>query len=193
MKPLYGLVPAGGRSRRMGQPKETFSYHDRPETDRVFQMLQKLTEKTFYSIRPDQARSPLFDTKSRIIDRIPGCGPLGALWTAFRLYPGVSWLFVPIDMPFLVHADLKRLTNAREDRYGIVAYRGGKSGFLPLPAVYEAELTDAVMEIMGSGLRAILELGAYTEVQALPALHPDHLSNINTSREKEHALEVLHG
>ncbi len=193
MTPLFGLVLAGGRSRRMGIPKESLLYRGKPEAQRIYDILDDITDRAYYSIRVDQAWDPVFAGGRRIIDRTPGDGPLGALWSAFRTGESAGWLIVPTDMPFLDSAELMMLIEARQREAGIVAYDDGGGGFLTLPAIYEAKLSDTVMAKMGEGRKAIVGLGDETEIIRVLPGDQERLMNINTPKEKTRVMEELNG
>ncbi|GAB1482260.1 hypothetical protein MASR2M78_10750 [Treponema sp.] len=194
MNTLYGLVLAGGKSSRMGLAKESFVYHDGiSETRRIFGLLEELTSKAFYSVRPDQASLPLFSNGERIVDSAPDQGPLGALASAFAHEPLASWLLVPIDMPLLERQDLERLINARRKGYGIVAFVNEESSFEPLPAIYEGSLAEKAKSQLALGRGALRALGDGIECVFLKNDRQNSLKNINTAQERIWAMEALRG
>ena len=71
---LNGLVLAGGKSVRMGKDKGLINYHGLPQREHVHQLLEKYTEKTFMSCRPEQVDE--FDDSCNVLpDSIAGLGP----------------------------------------------------------------------------------------------------------------------
>lgn len=193
MNNLYGLVLAGGKSRRMGQAKEDLVYRGINEARRIFGLLEALTAKTFYSIRPDQDALPLFSNGHRIVDSLPDQGPLGALFSAFSQYPQVSWLMVPIDMPLLERQDLERLISSRREGHGIVAFLNESGSFEPLPAIYESSLAKKAKSQLALGKGAVRALGDGIESVLLQNDTQDRLKNINTAQERVWAMEALRG
>lgn len=95
--PVYGLVLAGGHSRRMGTDKSLLHYHGLPQREFLFQLLKKYCDAVFLSCRKEQHvpanLNPLFDT-------LELAGPLNGILSAFQ-YKNTSWLVIAIDMPFV--------------------------------------------------------------------------------------------
>ena len=177
----------------MGRPKEALTYHGIEEPKRMYKLLQELTVDAYYSLRPDQKDQPIFEGANRIIDSVPEGGPLAALANAYSQLPGISWLVVPVDMPFLEVADLKILIDSRDMNRGIIAYSDGMGSFQPLPAIYECTLADTAQQMLAEGRRAIRGLGDWIDPVCLHPAELSHLMNVNTAREKDRAMEVIHG
>jgi molybdopterin-guanine dinucleotide biosynthesis protein A len=106
-RPLYGLVLAGGYSRRMGRDKGLLPIGGLPAREHTAQLLATYCDRVFLSLRPDQME--LLPTSADaanavaawpvIPDQFPGEGPLGALHSAFVACPGVDWFILPCDLP----------------------------------------------------------------------------------------------
>lgn len=192
MNPIYGLVLAGGKSRRMGRPKESLSYRGIAEPKRMYELLEELTSGAFYSLRPEQETWLMFDGGKRIIDSVPDGGPLAALLTAFSFVPGSSWLAVPVDMPFLDKSDLQILIESRGEGRDIIAFDDGSGSFEPMPAIYENTLAEEAQRMLQEGRRAIRGLGDGTIPLRLDPVDLKHLTNINTIGQRKLAMEVIH-
>jgi molybdopterin-guanine dinucleotide biosynthesis protein A len=177
----------------MGRPKESLSYRGTIEPVRVYEILERITDCTYFSIRPDQETWLAFQGGRSIVDSIPDAGPMGALCSAFEAHPGASWLLVPVDMPLLESRDLELLITSRAKERDIVAYSDGARSFEPMPAIYESTLDATAHQLMQGGRRAIRGLGDWTEPIILDPGDKKRLMNINTFQQRAQTMEVLRG
>jgi len=193
MSVLCGLVLTGGKSQRMGSPKEFFSYHGIAESERMYRLLEALSQGgAYYSLRSDQVSLPAYRGARQIIDSHDGWGPLASLVDAFNHVKNSSWLVVPVDMPFLEGGDLQRLLDARIEGRDIIAFVGETGAIAPMPAIYEHSAARAARELIAQGRRAIKALGKNTETFTLKPENAERLRNINTPGESKRAIESLH-
>ena len=103
---IYGLVLAGGQSRRMGQDKGLLDYHGKPQRDYMYEQLQPLCREVYMSIRPGQ-EGALPRGIPYILDENQYRGPFNGLLSAHHQFPEVAWLVVACDMPLLDAAALE--------------------------------------------------------------------------------------
>ncbi|OYT72991.1 MAG: hypothetical protein CFK52_02990 [Chloracidobacterium sp. CP2_5A] len=117
--PLYIL--AGGRSRRMGRPKATLPFPDRPLVALLAERFaphfptQRIVCSTAI-LTPDieKALSDYCLIERALFDDQPDGGPLAGLERAARHAAELGaprWLAIPCDMPFLTPAFLERLAD----------------------------------------------------------------------------------
>lgn len=98
MKPVFGAVLIGGKSSRMGSPKQLLvDAAGQTWLERTCRRLEKCVERVVISgsgALPDSL--PGFE----VIDDLPGIpGPLAGIAAVLAAYPHVSWLIVACDMP----------------------------------------------------------------------------------------------
>ncbi|HAM70177.1 MAG TPA: hypothetical protein DCM86_00850, partial [Verrucomicrobiales bacterium] len=83
--PLEVVILAGGASARMGRDKSRL----------------RLGRWTLVGILRRAGRAAGFRTRVVRRDRVPGCGPLGGVWTALQSSRTAGTLFLGCDMPFV--------------------------------------------------------------------------------------------
>ena len=182
--PLFGLLLAGGRSRRMGQDKARIEYDGRPQMQRGLELLGSVCKETFLSIRGDQ-NTPA--GVASLADNYRDAGPLGGIVTAFDYRSDVAWFVIACDLPFLDRETLLALVKQRDrgDR-SVYAYASAHDGLPePLCAIYEP--------LFAQTLRRHLTLGQFCPRRILreesvalfdlPATAQYCLDNVNTPEE----------
>jgi len=101
-------VLAGGRSTRMGQDKALLPLAGKPLIERAVAKLRRLTP----DVRILGSRAELAPFAPLVPDLHPGCGPMAGMEAALT-HSSHEWsLVVPVDMPFLPAALLRRWTDA---------------------------------------------------------------------------------
>ena len=129
-----GFVLAGGASSRMGRDKALLAYR---ETTLVEYVVRAVLEAVgSVAIIGDPERYAKFD-QAVYRDKVPGCGPLGGIYTALGVSPADWNLIVACDMPGVSARSLKGLIEpvADRDRNCVMAIGPGGEPE-PLCAVY---------------------------------------------------------
>jgi len=196
------LINAGGRSRRMGEPKALLPVppHGQPLLTTIVQRLQALAPDAIVVIANDpqiRERAKLGATVRWLVDREEEVGPLGGIATGLDALTG--WVIcVASDMPLLNPALFTALLAlAREtdetgnDRWdAIVPLVDGYPE--PMHALYHCRCLPAVEASLARGTyRATAFLAAirvrYVEEAALRAVDPDLHSFLNANTPDEWA------
>ena len=94
---VYGLVLAGGESRRMGSDKALLLNDGETQLARAVRLLQAHTEKVFVSARVSQSGDSERNRFPQILDRYQDMGPLAGILSAMETEPSVSWLVLACD------------------------------------------------------------------------------------------------
>ena len=190
--PLYGLVLAGGRSRRMQRDKAALEYHGLSQLERTMALLQDRVERAFVSVRAEQRDDPLRARYESIVDAPQELGPVGGILAAQAAHPHAAWLVLACDLPFLDARTLGHLIGARAPGRAATAYRSSHDGLPePLCAIYEPASHAALAAAAAAGRlcpRKFL-LGANTELLDQP--EPGALENVNTPEEFQQVAEAL--
>lgn len=178
---LYGLVLAGGRSRRLGRDKATLVYKGQLQLDRSIGILKRYCEKVFISVREDQ--NYIVDAEP-IIDRMGEIGPLGGILSAFFYHRDKNWLVLGVDMPFINVFTVKEIVSARDpDKFATCFEHNGKPE--PLCTIYENKFKDKLLTAAKAGERSpskiLTEQGS--GVKIIKPKEPEHLDCIITAED----------
>jgi molybdopterin-guanine dinucleotide biosynthesis protein A len=191
LAPLYGLVLAGGASRRMGQDKAALAYHGRPQLDWTRELLARHCERVFVSIRREQQDDPARRGQAVIVDMDEGIGPIAGIAAAQATHPAHAWLVLACDLPFVNDASLERLAGARGTQ-PVVAYASSHDGLPePLCAIYEPASAAGIRASIASGRNCPRKFILGTGVALLAPLDPAALDNINTPDDLQAATARL--
>ncbi len=189
--PVFGLVLAGGRSRRMGTDKHTLTYQDQPQHMRMMELLQACCAETYLSCRPDQAEAQA----SRfpvLADTFLGLGPLGAILSAQREHPDQAWLVVACDLPLLDRSHLEQLLHHRRPSATATAFQSPINGFPePLVAIWEPRSYPLLLQFLAQGHTCPRKALIQTDTQLVLPRDPDALLNANTPEEAARARQLL--
>ncbi|MBQ0718584.1 MAG: molybdenum cofactor guanylyltransferase [Gammaproteobacteria bacterium] len=151
--PLLGVILAGGQSSRMGIDKATLAIAGTTLLEFMRAKLQAAGIDEIVICR---------NAAGYLNDDIPQLGPLGALYTLSRRYPGRRAIIIPVDMPLLNTATLQTLQAAAS--HGDVALTFGRQIlplYLPFTALVNNALRQRVKQRDDLSLAALLrETGA---------------------------------
>ncbi|MCE0744135.1 NTP transferase domain-containing protein [Acetobacter sicerae] len=182
--PLYGLVLAGGRSRRMGVDKAAIPYGGRPQLARTFDLLSSCVTRCFVSVRKEQCDDPLRQSYPQIVDMLGDCGPASGLLAAHGAFPEAAWLVLACDLPLMNQPTLAALINARDARYTAVAFRSLHDGLAePLCTIWEPAALDRLHQNVAVGVVRPRDVLAGDTICLLPPPASPALENINTPAE----------
>ena len=152
MIPLYGLVLAGGRSRRMQADKAGLAYGARPQLAEAFDLLVAASDGAWVSVRADQAGDALRARYRQVVDCGIGEGPIAGIIAAQRQAPAAAWLVIACDLPFLDGATLAQLIEGRDRARLATAFRSTSGGLPePLCAIYEPASREPILRYVEGG------------------------------------------
>lgn len=189
--PLYGLILAGGYSRRMQQDKALLNYHGQSQLAQSYTLLSSVCSQVLISCREDQAEKewpldPALPALPWLYDRIHNLGPLGGILTAMMAHPQAAFLVVAVDLPWLDLATLAHLIQARRPLGPATAFVSSSDGLPePLCAIYEPRMRERLFGFWGLGIvcprKALIH--SSTHLVALPEAF--RLNNANTPADFE--------
>jgi molybdopterin-guanine dinucleotide biosynthesis protein A len=191
--PLYGLVLAGGASRRMGRDKAALALHGQPQLHWARELLLRHCPQVFVSIRAGQQDDPVRRGLPAIVDGHEDAGPIAGIAAAQAAQPECAWLVLACDLPFVDDDCIARLVAARDGR-PVVAYASSHDGRPePLCAIYEPASRAGVLAAIDSGRNCPRKFILSTGVALLQQADPAALENVNTPDELLRAQSLRDG
>ena len=192
IEPIYGLILAGGASKRMQRDKAALEYQGKTQLARAFELASRHVAKVFVSLRPHQTSDPTRAQRPMIVDLGEGEGPIAGIRSALAAHPKVAWLVLACDLPFLSDAALEELLRRRDPNALATAYKSTHDGLPePLCAIWEPSAAPALAAYQAAGghcpRKFLIRHGAH--LIDLP--DPRALDNVNTPEEYSQAVAVL--
>lgn len=180
-RPLYGLVLAGGRSRRMGRDKALLEFDGKTQLERAITALAAVTERQFVSTRKGQSGDGERQRYAQIVDRYDDLGPVAGILSALESHPEADWLVVACDLPNLDSATLEFLVANRDLEAPFTAFESSHDGLPePLCAIYPAESVTRVREFVDEGIVCPRKMLIRSDTALLVQPNPHSLDNVNT-------------
>jgi molybdopterin-guanine dinucleotide biosynthesis protein A len=182
--PLYGLVLAGGRSRRMGEDKAALRYAGRTQLERAMSLIAPHVARAYVSVRREQRADPVRAAFAQIEDRLQDVGPIAGVLAAQAQHPEAAWLVLACDLPLLDATTLAHLVAARDASAPATAYRSSHDGLPePLCAIYEPRSRLGLQDYVAAGGNCPRKFLINSGARLLEEPNPRALDNINTPQE----------
>jgi molybdopterin-guanine dinucleotide biosynthesis protein A len=195
--PIRGLVLAGGESQRMGVPKGSLVYLDKPQCQVMAELMSEFCAGVFISIRESQRNASWLGEWPILCDIDESCGPMSGLKAAFDRDPKSAWWVIGCDMPLVDRSVLKTLEAARDMEANATVYLGTDNMPEPLCSIYEPSVQTAVQEAWGARRYGLRDLLKNYSIQEITPTRADSLKSIDTPAEFSHYIqeikEDLHG
>ena len=192
-----GVILAGGLSRRLGRDKAVEPIGGQPLIQRVIQRVEQVCQEIAVVVA-DQDRAedlPLGPQHRVVLDRYPGTGSLGGIFSGLDAASNQWTLVVACDMPFLNLSLFRRMLALREDVDAVVPVIEGRPE--PTHALYSKACLPSIEPRLIAGDLKISGFYDQVRVRYLPeeevaTLDPDFLSffNVNTPEDLERALAL---
>jgi len=180
IEPTFGLVLAGGQSRRMGQDKAALENDGEPQLDRAVRLLESLLPAVYVSARTEQETDPLRRKHKLIFDLQDDLGPVAGILAAFEFNPNVSWLVVACDLPNLDETTLRHLIKNTSTDHPVTAFSSEHDELPePLCAVYRPQARDLVSTFVDEGLKCPRKMLINSPICLLKQPVPQALHNLN--------------
>lgn len=188
---LNGLVLAGGKSTRMGRPKDLLKWYGKEQRYYAADLLTTYCDEVFISCRQEQLNNldigyhPLPDTFLNL-------GPLGGILSALRFNRNSAWLIVACDLPLLDRKTLEILINCRDPEKIATTYRSPYDGLPePLITIWEPKSYPILLNFLGDDVTCPRKVLINSDILILDPHDPDVLMNVNTPEEAKKASQIL--
>jgi molybdenum cofactor guanylyltransferase len=191
-RPIYGLILGGGHSTRMGQDKSQIIYHGKSQVDHLYELLEKMTEKTYLSCREEQTNSTEVKGIATIKDRFVDFGPTGGILSAFNKHPNAAWLVLACDMPFINAQVINDLLKKRNPyRVATCFYNEERKWPEPLCAIYEPKAALKLGQYLALGKPCPRKVLMNSHIESLKPISQSFLGNVNTPGEFQEAYTQI--
>lgn len=193
--PVYGLLLAGGESRRMGTDKALLRHNNRTQLEHMVDIVSAVADKVFVSMRQEQGDDPTRAKFEKIVDRYSNMGPLAGILSAIETEPSANWLIVACDLPNIDSETLLQLVNDAASDAPFVAYKSSYDGLPePLCALYRPGCLDILRQFAEEGVHCPRKIMLRSSTDLLDLKNPRALDNINTPQDlSESVLESVAG
>jgi molybdopterin-guanine dinucleotide biosynthesis protein A len=150
---LYGLVLAGGISKRMGHDKGLMRYHGKAQRYYLADLLKQQCDRVFISCRPDQYKAITDAGYDALPDDGQAKEQYGAILSALTAYPDKAWLVAACDLPLVDRGALAYLIKQRDTAVLATAYESPGDGLPePLLAIWEPRSRSMLLDKLSQGV-----------------------------------------
>jgi len=178
---IYGLVLAGGESRRMGRDKALLVRDGHSQLAHIAALLESITERVYVSSRQEQQDDPERSRFENIVDRYEGIGPIAGILSAMDTHPNADWLVVACDLPNIDEPTLSFLIEKAKQKQPFTAFKSNYDGLPePLCALYRCGSDAIIRRFVEDGIVCPRKILMRSDTLLLEQPNPVALDNINT-------------
>ncbi len=180
-RPTYGLVLAGGESRRMGSDKALLVRDGQSQLAHIAALLDQVTDRVFVSTRGDQQDESERSRFAQIVDRYEDIGPIAGVLSALEEHPQADWLVVACDLPNIDEPTLQYLISNHSQDKPFTAFRSSYDDLPePLCALYQSGSDSIIRQFIEDGVVCPRKILIRSDTHLLTQPNPKSLDNINT-------------
>ncbi len=178
---IYGLVLAGGQSRRMGHDKALIRVDGETQLGRAVHLLDSIVDRVFVSTRADQQDETERKKYQLIVDCAENLGPIAGIFSALQELGDVGWLVLACDLPNIDETTVRYLLENRSEDKPFSAFRSSSDGLQePLCAYYAAGTASIIKGFIDDGINCPRKVLIRSDTHLLDQPNPAALDNINT-------------
>jgi molybdopterin-guanine dinucleotide biosynthesis protein A len=188
MKPLDGVVLAGGSSRRLGLDKALLRFGDAPLLQIVVDRITQVCDHVVVAVDRPERYQELRLSANLVADASPGLGPISGLQSGLQASDAEHILVVACDLPFLNVELLRFMADMPRSYQALVPRSEGR--WQPLCAIYARSCLKVVDAMVSAGGGSIHQLLERLDVQQLDEeemrrLDPQRLSFLNLNERSD--------
>ena len=177
---LYGLVLAGGRSRRMGTDKAALLSRGETQLGCAVRLLKSSLKEVYVSTNVAQSDDPVRRDFDLIVDRYEDMGPLAGMLSAMDIFPTQSWLVLACDLPNLDEKTIECLLQNWSEVHPVTAFESVVDGMPePLCAIYRPAARPIIDSFVAQGIKCPRKILLNSPTCLLTQPNPGALHNIN--------------
>ena len=177
---LYGLVLAGGKSRRMGTDKAALLSRGETQLGCAVHLLKSSLKKVYVSTNVAQSDDPVRRDFELIVDRYEDMGPLAGMLSAMDIFPTQSWLVLACDLPNLDEKTIECLLQNWSEVHPVTAFESVVDGMPePLCAIYRPAARPIIDIFVAQGIKCPRKILLNSPTCLLTQPNPGALHNIN--------------
>ena len=192
IKNLYGLILAGGYSRRMGQDKALIEFHGKPQYLYAHEILAPYCEKVFLSKRMGASIS--LENNIEDLSQYANKGPLSGILSAMETYPHADWLVLACDLPLVEGETIEALIHHRDHLAIATVFRSANDRLPePLCGIWEHHGKPLILKQVLNGVECPRKILIKYQVNVLDLKKPHWLDNANTPEELQRVLAAIKG
>lgn len=189
---VYGLVLAGGKSTRMGADKGWLTYHQVPQQEYLYTLLDEICDQVYLSVRKEQQQDIPEGFKT-IVDNDEHRGPFNGILSAHAEHPDVAWLVLACDLPLIDAEALQQLVGNRDPNKKATSFATQKTGLPePLVAIWEPNgLGEAKAYLKTAESSCPRKFLINSDIALVHPVHDEVVYNANSLEEYEFAKSKL--
>ena len=190
---ILGLVLAGGKSKRFGQDKASYVFHDGIcQLDYAMHLLDAFCERTVVSVGDSRTRFGLEESNHDWIEDVPGMqGPIGGVMSGLVEAQGKGLLVVACDMPLLEGSLILRLLTQRDVCRLATCYLATDGKPEPLCAIYEPGCLPLLEKATEEGQMSLRRFLTIENVARVPCRSPKLLASLNTQADVDRLRSIV--
>lgn len=178
--PVYGLVLAGGHSKRMGNDKGALNYNGKPQVHHCFDMLSQICDEAFVSCRAEQQNLSHLKDLPQIHDSFPVAGPMNGILSAMEKKSG-AWLVMACDLPYLDLENLNKLFRHRNPFKFASCFTNPEKGWAePLCTLYEPKAFSRLLQFYSLRFMCPRKMLMNSPIETIMPINRNTVVNANT-------------